>query len=166
MPDVEPFGPTAGGYALGRLEDYPRAGMTTVVTFGASRQPFSIWRGLPLGIELVLTLIGDMAEATELIKAAILEGHQRALAKDDRRRVIEANGVWAPGYAPHLLFTDAVSATPELMVQKKFGERYVSFLSAIPIDDRELREYDRDISRFIGGLGKVDLIAHYPRPAP
>ena len=164
MPEVQPFGPTTAQYGLATLEDYPSPGLTTVVTFGAARQPFSTWRGLPLGIDLVLTLAGDITEAAEMLKAAVLEGHRRSLSKDDRRRLIEANGVWAPGYPPHLLFTDVVSATPELMVQKKFGERYVTFLSAIPIDDWELREYDRDIPGFIRGLG--DRVAYYPRPAP
>ena len=164
MPEVQPFGPTTARYGLARLEDYPRGGLTTVMTFGAARQPFSMWRGLPLGMDLVLTLAGDITEVAEMLKAAVLEGHRRSLSKDDRRRLVEANGVWAPGYPPHLLFTDVVSATPDLMVQKKFGERYVSFLSAIPIDDLELREYDRDVPGFIRGL--EDRVEYYPRSSP
>ncbi len=165
VPHIEAFGPATGRYSLGSYADYPASGLTTIVTFGVGRQPVSIWRGLPLGFELVLTLTGDISEGAEVLKSAVLENHRR-LADQERRRVIEVNGVWAPGYAPHLLFTTAASATPNLMVTKKFGDRYVDFLSAVPIDDRELREYDRDIPRFIAGLAEGGMIPRYPRPAP
>ena len=166
VPEVEPFGPVEAGYGLGHLVDYPAAGLTTVVTFGAARQPSSMWRGLPLGAEAVLTLAGDVTEVADMLRAAVLEGHRRTLDKADRRPVMEANGVWAPGYPPHLLFTSAVSATPELMVKKKLGDQYVSFLSAVPIDDRELRQYDRDVNGLLGSLAAGGLVARYPRPAP
>ena len=162
---VEHFGPRAAGYGLGRLEEYPAPGVTTLVTLGASRQPFSMWRGLPLGNEAVLSIAGDSSEMADLLKAAVLEGHRRSLAKD-RRRVMEANSVWAPGYEPHLLFTDAASVSPALMVQKKVGDHYVEFLSAIPIGDRELREYDRDVGAFIARLADSPSLATYPRSWP
>ncbi len=164
-PLIEDFGPATERYSLSSYADYPASGLTTIVTIGVARHPFSMWRGRPLGFELVLTLAGDISEAAEVLKSAVLENHRRVV-NQERRRVIEVNGVWAPGYAPHLLFTTAASATPNLMVTKKVGDRYVEFLSAVPIDDRELREYDRDIPRLIAGLAEGGMIVHYPRPVP
>ena len=46
--------------------------------------------------------------------------------------------------------------------RKKFGSRYVSFLAAAPIDDRELRMYDPITPHFIATL-KPETAARYPR---
>ena len=165
---VEPrqFGPAAAGCALARLDDYPAPGLTTAVTFGVSGQRVSLWRGLPLGHELALTLEGDVSEALAMLEAAVLEDRQRRSGATDRRPFVAANAVWAPGYAPHLLFTSEASVTPELMGIKKAGDRYVSFLSVVPIDDGELRRYDRDAAGFVAQLAAGGRVATYPRPVP
>jgi hypothetical protein len=164
--ELREFGPALSGYAMGRIDDYPASGQTTALTSGVARQAVSRWRGLPLGHELVLTMDGDVAEVLAMVEAAVLENHSRRSDAVDRRPFVAANGVWAPGYAPHLVFTDEASATPELMVQKKLGDRYVSFLSVVPIDDRELREYDRNPGAFIAQLAAGGRVSTYPRPLP
>lgn len=161
--EPRPFGPAVAGCALARLEEYPGPGLTTAVTFGVSGQRVSMWRGLPLGHELALTLEGDVTEAAAMLEAAVLEDRRRRTGTVDRRPFVAANAVWAPGYAPHLLFTSEVSATPELMGTKKAGDRYVSFLSVVPIDDRELRLYDRDAAGFVAQLADGGRVATYPR---
>ncbi len=164
--ELREFGPASSGYAIGRIDDYPASGLTTAVTSGVARQAVSMWRGLPLGHELVLTMDGDPADVLAMVEAAVLENHGRRSRAVDRRPFVAANGVWAPGYAPHLVFTDEASATPELMVQKRLGDRYVAFLSVVPIDDRELREYDRNPAAFIAQLAAGGRVATYPRPMP
>jgi hypothetical protein len=157
------FGPKSHHAAIGRLEGYPTVGMTTLVTFGASPHARSMWRGSPLHYELVLTLEdGNGLEPgmAECLRAVVHEEQRRAREKD-RRPVIETNGVWAPGYAPHLVFA-ATSAAPNLMTRKKCGSRYVFFLAAVAIDDRELRMYDRSPGDFVAGLNPK-TIARYPR---
>lgn len=137
--------------------------MTTLVTSGLSDVDYSMWRGLPLGFELLLTTMGDVSHAAADLYAVAREHGQRKTT--GRRAIIEANGVWAPGYPPHMFFTDQVSATPELIhEEKKLGDRYVTFTSAIQIDDRELRLYDRNPLELIATLNDPLLVATYPRP--
>ena len=162
-PTLRAIGPPRSGMELAVFADCPRPGLTTLVTVGFSVLPFSIWRTLPLGMELALTTSDDQGPFVELLGSLVSAAVDPRAA--DRRRIVEHNGVWAPGYAPHLVFTDRVSATPQLMVQRKVGGRYVQWLSAIPIDDAELRRYDRDIPAFLDEL-TPDSITTYPRLPP
>ena len=166
VPELRPFGPKSAGYALGFYDDYPDAGLRTTVTFGLAQQGGSMWRGLTLGTELAMTIEGDSAAADEMIQAAVLEDRQRLTTKE-RRRIIEANGVFAPGYPPHLLFTNQASAAPELLLRtKKAGDRYFNLMAAIPIDDIELRRYDRSVPDLIADLQDPTHVAKYPRASP
>lgn len=114
-------------------------------------------------MELTLTTADDEGPFVDLLDSLVSAAVDPRFA--DRRRIVEYNGVWAPGYPPHLIFTTQLSATPQLMVQKKVGDRYVEWLSAIPIDDAELRRYDRNIPAFLNEL-TAESITVYPRPAP
>ena len=159
-----PFGPPAAGYALGAYDGYPRVGHRTLVTFGLARQGGSMWRGLPLGCELVLTHRGDAFDLVELLKGAVIEnGHRRG----GPRAATFHRGEWCvvTGIRATPIFTGDVSATPELLVRKKFSSRYVNFWYAIAIDDRELRQYDRSVRGLIDELQDPVLVAKYPRPA-
>jgi hypothetical protein len=166
-PTMRSFGPKSKGLEIGTYVDYPAPGLRTHVTFGASQVGWSMWRGLSLSRELTMTLdaTSDTRELVELLEAAVLEDH-RIVATKERRSFLEYNGVWAPGYPPHLFFSTSFTATPDLMVQKKLGDRYVQFLSAVPIDDRELRAYERSTPD-TGLALEIDdaAIATYPRPA-
>lgn len=168
-PQMRSFGPRDRGLAIGTYADYPAPGLRTHVTFGASQVPWSKWRGLSLSRELTMTLdaSSDTPELLELLMAAVIEDH-RLVATRERRRFLEYNGIWAPGYPPHLVFSTGCTATPELTTERKhkLGDRYVVFLSAVPIDDREMREYDRDVAACLGRILESGRIATYPRPAP
>lgn len=163
VPIVRPLGPRNAGAQLAVFLDCPRRGLTTLVTVGFSAVPFSSWRGLPLGIELTLTTESDPSPFMDLLGS--LAGGQSDPTGKDRRRIVEFNGVWAPGYPPHLVFTSVVSATPQLIVQKKVGDRYVQWLTAVAIDDAELRRYDRNIPEFLDDLTPESIIT-YPRITP
>jgi hypothetical protein len=161
--ELTEFRPKSHHAAIGRLEGYPNLGMTTLVTFGASPRMRSMWRGLPLHYELVLIFEDGNSlelEMAESLRAVVHEEQRRAREKD-RRPVIEPNGVWAPGYAPHLIFSSSF-VHPDLKTRKKFGSRYVSFLAAAPIDDRELRMYDRSPADFVAAL-TPETAGRYPR---
>lgn len=165
-PESMPFGPPDDGLALLRLDDWP-PGRTTWVTTGLSRRAYTTFRGLDVGWELVLTLLdttdADLVEqCLQTLRSTVLEDDRRARERD-RRPAVEANGISAPGYPPHLVLTDVV-LPPTLRGRKKVGERYVSFLAAVPVGDAELRAYDRSPAAFVGALG--DDTATYPRPAP
>lgn len=166
-PTLHAFGPKSKGLEIGTYADYPAPGMLTHVTFGTSQVPWSMWRGLSLSRELTMTLDAKSAsrELVAMLEAAVLEDH-RLVATKERRRFLEVHGVWAPGYPPHLLFSTSLTATPELMVRKKLGNRYVQFLTAVPIDDRELRAYERGMSGGDGLRIAASAVAMYPRPAP
>ena len=161
--ELTEFRPKSHHAAIGRLEGYPAVGRTTLVTFGASPQMRSMWRRLPLHYELVLIVEDDDSLEREMVESlrAVVREEQRRAREKDRRPVIEPNGVWAPGHAPHLIFSSRF-VDPGFEARKKFGSRYVSFLAAAPIDDRELRMYDRSPSHFIATL-KPETAARYPR---
>lgn len=160
-----PFGPKSGGYSLGRLNDFPAAGLTTLVTFGLAEHPVSMYRGLQLGHELVLTCSDDTRDHANSLRSAVLED-RRVRGQAHRRPVVQAEGVWAPGYPPHLLFTSQVTCTPDLLVRRKVGNRYIAFLAAVPIDDRELRLYDRSPAALKDELANSSDLPCWPRPAP
>jgi hypothetical protein len=147
---------------VARCTDYPHPKLTTVITLGASEQSFSLYRGRPLGFELTMTLAKEDPDMVDSLATAVVE-NLRLQAGGERRPFIEYNGIYAPGYPPHLLFTEQITATPELSGQKRVGDRYVSFLAAIPLDDQELREYDRNVPGLIEKIGSSGRIAEYPR---
>lgn len=158
---IRSFGPKAARLGRAELADYPHAGARTWVTVGMARHQRSSWRGAPLGYELVLTLAAPDAEVVGMLEQAALEARRRGLGQVDRRSMIEQNGAWGPGYPPHLVFTDP-SVVPELMGKHKLGDRYVRFLAAVPVDDREMRLYDQDPAGFIRSLSASDR-TRYPR---
>ncbi len=145
------FGPKTAGLALAELRDVPSGGATTWVTMGVAEHQRSMWRGLPLGHELGLALAARDDDVVELLEAAVLEDRRRA-RDDDRRPLVEARGVWAPGHAPHLVFTDTPAIADLVDKRHKVHDRYVSFLAAVPIDDADLRLYDRDPKALIERL--------------
>ncbi len=103
------FGPKTAGLALGELRDYPKPTVSTWVTIGLAEQERSLWRGLPLGHELVLTLAESDDDVVDMVKSVVVEDRRDR----GRRAFIEHNGVWAPGYPPHLVFLDS-PAVPDL----------------------------------------------------
>jgi hypothetical protein len=122
----------------------------------------SIYRGRHVGFELTLTLAKEDPAVIQMLSTAALENLRLAKA-GERRPFIEYNGIYAPGYPPHLMFTDQLTCTPALSGQKRFGDRYVQFLAAIALDDRELREYDRSVPALIEQIRSAGRIAEYPR---
>lgn len=150
------------GCACAELSDYPSKGVTTTVSAGLASFGRSMWRALPLGYEIVTCVETGALDAAELLGAVIQEEYRRS-SSGDRRRLVEANGVFAPGYPPHLLFTEVVALTPGLLARKKLGDQYVQFLQGVPIDDAELRRYDRDIPAFVQTLASSGQAMKYPR---
>lgn len=133
---------------------YPRAGLTTLVTIGNARAPFSMYRGVDVGFELTLSVPdAEVPDLLPSLAAAVRENLQRHAR--ERRPFIESNGMYAPGYPPHFFFAASLSATPALAGRKRIGASYVHFLAAIPIDDAELRIYDRDVGALIRQLRKT-----------
>jgi hypothetical protein len=166
-PTFSSWGEGDADFKVASFDDYPVAGARTHVTFGVSRLPFSSYRGLDMGFELVLSAPADQAAPLlETLATAIVENVRRARTRE-RRPFIEANGIFAPGYPPHFVFTSHVSATPAITAikeQHRFGDRYVVFLSAIPIDDTELRAYEKSVPQFLQQLRADGLVGSYPRP--
>lgn len=157
-----PLGPKAAALSAAHLPSFPWAGFDTWVTCGASATRTSMWRGLPVGNELVLTLESESAGAVDLVADmcnVTLEDRKLAVT-GERRLSVRANGVWAPGFPPHLVFVKPLVSLFE--GRKKFGDRYVSFYSTVPIDEAELRAYDRDPAAFISSL-KAEHAFRYPR---
>ena len=141
---------------------YPKPGLTTLVSFGASRLAQSMYRGLDIGYELSLTLAKpDSSSVKDLVN--IVVEYLRNGNSGERRASIEYNGVSAPGYPPHYLFTDAVTCTPKFSGRKRFGNQWIELLAAVPLDDAELRQYDRSFPKLISKLRREDEIAKYPR---
>jgi hypothetical protein len=147
---------------VARLDDYPSTGLTTFVTVGASLLPFSMYRGLEVGFELTLTLAKPDPDTADDLAKATLE-NLRVADSGKRRPFIEYNGIYAPGYPPHLLFTEQVTCTPKLSGRKRCGDRWVSFLAAVPLGDDELREYDRSVPTLIARLKADGRLHKYPR---
>ena len=147
---------------VAKLIDYPSTGLTTFVTAGASLLPVTMYRGLEVGFELTLTLAKPGPDTADDLAKAVLE-NLRVVDAGQRRPFIEYNGIYAPGYPPHLLFTEQVTCTPKLSGRKRCGDRWVSFLAAIPLGDGELREYDRSVPTLIATLSKGGRLGEYPR---
>jgi hypothetical protein len=156
------YGPAVRRIQVAEARDYPREGMTTLVTLGNARELVTMWRGLDVGYELTLTTTTPDAMFTDTLANAVLANLVTA-AKGERRRPIEYDGVYAPGYPPHLYFTDEATCTPKLSGRKRVGSAWVHFLAAIPIDDAELRDYDRSVPKFRAKLKKNKRLAEYPR---
>ena len=155
--------PKALASALLQIQHFPTDTSNTVVTCGASPRARSVWRRLPVHYELVLVVDETMNLAGELVKSLgdlVREEHRRANDRD-RRSVIEANGVWAPGYPPHLLLSSR-HVSPIFEKRVKLEDRYVSLFSAVPIDDTELRAYDRSRADLVSSL-TVEGMLKYPR---
>lgn len=161
-PRVLSLGPPRGTVQIAACREYPRAGLCTFVTLGASDLRASMYRGRPVGFEIALTLGKDDPDIIKLLRSAVVE-NARLAATRERRPFIEYNGVYAPGYPPHLLFTQSVALTPALSKRKLLGGRYVSFLAAIPLDDAELRNYDRNVSALLEQLQAGGRVADFPR---
>jgi hypothetical protein len=161
-PDLTSYGSGKRRVQVARFDDYPSAGLTTFVTVGASRVPVTTYRGLQVGFELTLTLATPDPDTADDLAKAVLE-NLRVADSDQRRPFIEYNGIFAPGYPPHLLFTEQLTCTPQLSGRKRCGDRWVSFLSAIPLGDDELREYDQSVPTLIARLGKDGQLEKYPR---
>jgi hypothetical protein len=147
---------------IAKCAAYPSPGLITFVTLGASDLPVSLYRGRAVGFELTLTLAKEDPDIVDTLATAVLE-NLRLGATRERRPFIEYNGIYAPGYPPHLLFTSHITGTPALCGQKRVSDRYVCFLAAIPVDDRELREYDRSPPALIERIRNSGRIADYPR---
>jgi hypothetical protein len=160
-PELRRYGRRSAGVSVAIGKDYPEPGLTTFVTIGASRQPVSVYRGRDVGRELTMTLAKPDPEMIETLANAVLEDLRRR-STENRRPCIEYNGVSAPGYAPHLFFTDQLSLTPKLRGQIRFESTIIEFLAAIPIGDSELRIYDRDVLGLIKRL-RHGRIEKYPR---
>ena len=158
--NVESFGQEQ--VKVANFAGYPSKDVTTFVTAGASRWPVSMWRGLQVGFELTLTLAEPDPHTAEALATAVIENLKLADSRQ-RRPFIEANGIYAPGYAPHLMFTSEVSFIPKLTGRKRCGDGYVQFLSAVPLGDSELREYDRGVRVFLDKLKAGGQIEKYPR---
>ncbi len=133
------------------FDGYPTASSLTHVTIGASRHPVSLYRRRPVGFELIATTPEGAPDSTASLANAVLD-NLRLVRTRERRPFIEYNGVYAPGYPPHLLFTTEVTATPAFSGRLLVGDRYVYLLSALPITDAELRLYSRDVGALISAL--------------
>lgn len=160
--EVRAFGTSRRRVCFATFADHPTAGLTTYVSMGASELAVSMYRGLDVGFELTLTVAGEQSELVDALAGALLE-NWRLADTGERRRFIEANGIFAPGYPPHFLFTEDLTATPKLLGRKRVGERYASHMAAIPLDDAEARAYDRGIRAFIEQLRSDGRITDYPR---
>lgn len=144
------------------VSGYPAPHQSTSVTLGASRLGVSMWRGREVGFELTLTLNRADEDLVGFLGATAAE-NLRVAASRERRPPIEHNGSYAPGYPPHLLFSESLSLTPELRGRTRLGDGYVHFLAAVPIDDGELRRYDRSPPELIAELAAAGRVADYPR---
>jgi len=161
-PRLERFGPADDGVAVATFEGYPNTDARTHVTVGLARHPFSLHRRRPVGYELAASVPADAPSFAPVLAGAVLE-NLRLVRSRERRPFIEANGVYAPGYPPHLLFTTEVTATPAFAGRHLFSDRYVYFLSTVPLDDAELRLYDRDVRALLTQLNAGDRIAGVSR---
>jgi hypothetical protein len=162
---IRSHGPKARQIQTVTAEGYPEARLVTFVTVGLSRAAFSLYRGCECGFEVTLTTEADKGELFDTLVTAVLE-HLRLKSQrtPERRPFIEHNGVYAPGYPPHLLFTTRLSCTPKLAIErKKLGDAYVTFLAAIPLSEAELRRYDRSLPGLIDELSASGKLARYPR---
>ncbi|WP_269527243.1 hypothetical protein [Coraliomargarita parva] len=129
-------------FSIYQIREYPNE-LTTLFTDGLSPHIYTMWRGKESGVELTLTT--EKAEAKERAKDLLnaLDDSLKAIREKERRPAIEYNGIYAPGYPPHLFFCEELSLTPKMSGQKKVCDRYVRWLAAIPVSDAELRIYDR-----------------------
>lgn len=162
QPKLKKYRTTRRSIQVARFRDYPIEGQTTFVTLGASRLGVTMYRGLEEGFEITMTLQDVPRSSEKEFADAVLE-NWRISDSNERMPFIRVNGIYAPGYPPHLLFTDQVTCTPKLSGTKKFSDRRVAFLAAIPLDDVELREYDRSVPKLISKLKRDKRVAKYPR---
>jgi hypothetical protein len=151
-----------GRVRLAKCEDYPRSGLTTFMTLGASELCVSLYRGRTVGFELTMTLAKEDPGIVDTLATTVVENLRLATSKE-RRPFIEYNGIYAMGYPPHFLFTEQITITPSFSGRNRVGQNYISFLAAIPLDDREVREYDRSVPALIEKLRSTGRIAEYPR---
>lgn len=162
QPQVASFGPKMRQVQVATIAEYPKPELTTLVTIGASRHSPFMYRGLEEGFELTLTLSKPDTDIAAKLAGVVLE-NLRLVNSGERRPIIEYNGIYAPGYAPHWLFTEQLTNTPKLSGRKRCGDRWVSFLAAIPLSDAELREYDKSVPNLIATLKRDGRTIVYPR---
>lgn len=161
-PVIRRFGTAARLVEVAALQGYPSQPLTTYVTLGAASLPVSLYRRLKVGHELTLTVGSHDIDWPEVLGKTVLE-NLRAAERGERRPFIEANGVYAPGYPPHLLFTDQIRPVPLLSGRQRLGDMLISFFAAIPLGDSELRAYDHDVRGLIAMLGSDGRVVSYPR---
>lgn len=164
--------PTVTGFSrrfnLATFDGHPGPTDRTTITMGLSTMGSASWRGLPLGCELVVCVNApdQASDPRALLRTVLLEEHRRSVT-GERPSVVERDSVFAPGNAPHLLFTTSATPTPELIVEKgKFGDRYINTMQAIPLDDAELRRHDRNPGQFLLDLASNTSLSAYPRSWP
>jgi hypothetical protein len=142
-------------YAVLELVNYPIRFTNTFLSYGLSDEPFTMWRGLPCGFEVIL-VVDNSLETEDYFRdiSSIIRANQK---KTNRRKVVENNGIYAPGYAPHYFFCEAFFQTPKLKGKFKLGDGFFEFISAIPINDLELRMYDKNPLELIQKLRKKNI---------
>jgi hypothetical protein len=163
---VEPGG---AHLAIVRLDDYPAPGQTTLVTSGLAAHRRSMYRGLPVAFELVLTSQRAHVEALgALLAAAALDDLDAAEKKIAYLRVqslpprgVMHNGAYQAEREPHLVFSTELAAIPSLAGRHRVGAGYVELLPAIPITAKELEEYDRSPRALIRRLRQIGSLDDY-----
>lgn len=140
------------GLRLLKVPKYPEDDLVTLITVGYSDFGFSMYRGRDVGFELTLTTTSELATELGALLAASIDVSIKAKQSRERRPPIEYNGLYSPGYPPHLFFCQDLSLTPALSGQKTAGSKYVEFMAAIPISDAEMRAYDRNVTDLITQL--------------
>jgi len=150
----------SGSVSVFELVDYP-SGCTTLITYGISEFLYTMWRGCKSGFELTLTVTDS--KTMKWSKDLINTGNESIEVSQNgtRRPQIEYNGVFAPGYAPHLFFCEELTQSPKLSGQQKVGDKYIRWLASIPISDAELRIYDRSPLDLISELKKYNSLTNW-----
>ncbi|TGN00044.1 suppressor of fused domain protein [Leptospira dzoumogneensis] len=146
-------------YAVISIHDFPSKSLVTLVTFGIHPYIYTMWRGKKSGFELTITIPEKNKEDFVKLIRDIVVSNIDIASHESRRPSVEYNGVYAPGYPPHFFFCEQLSQSPKLAGQLKVSNSYIRFLPAIPINDRELRLFDKSPTLLIEELSKhSDLI--------
>src|SRR5262245_59618534 len=73
VPQIVAREPWARRIGMAKCAEYPRPGLTTFVTLGASELSDSLYRGRPVGFELTLTRAKENPEVVDTTATAVLE---------------------------------------------------------------------------------------------